>query len=169
MQQAMKSWQLIAVVGDALQVRRAREARRHSGRGSQGLNGREERQRWHQHPSIPSPLDGCSGGGRTGTGAGGRGRSVRIDIRGRLWQASRRQPLSNVSAEKVAGGRVRLWGRGSESGPGGGWSPGSSERQWKDADVCAASELHGVGKFSSGVLWDTIWIRPGLPEGPLNT
>ncbi|XP_032768642.1 RNA binding protein fox-1 homolog 1 isoform X4 [Rattus rattus] len=89
-----------------------------------------------------SPLDGCLGGGRAGTGAGGRGRSVRIDIRGCLWQASRRQPLSNVSSEKVAGGRVHLWGRGSESGPGGGWSSGSLERQWQDADVCTASELH---------------------------
>ncbi|XP_011244217.2 RNA binding protein fox-1 homolog 1 isoform X9 [Mus musculus] len=89
-----------------------------------------------------SPLDGCLGGGRAGTGAGGRGRSVRIDIRGCLWQASRRQPLSNVSSEKVAGGRVHLWGRGSESGPGGGWSSGSLERQWQDANVFAASELH---------------------------
>lgn len=55
MQRAMKSWQLIAVVGDALQVRRAREARRHCGRGSKRLDGREGRQRWHQHPSIPEP------------------------------------------------------------------------------------------------------------------
>ena len=111
------------------------------------------------------PREGGWGGGGAGRGAGGRGRSVRIDIRGCLWQASRRQPLSNVSSEKVAGGRVHLWGRGSESGPGGGWSSGSLERQWQDANVFAASELHRVGKFSSGVLWDTIWDSPWAPRG----
>lgn len=70
----MKSWQLIAVVGDALQVRRAQKALNAGGdariagdRG--GLHGEEA----VSTEASRSPLTRGGGGRGTGTGAGDRG------------------------------------------------------------------------------------------------
>lgn len=92
LQPTMKSWQLIAVVGDALQVRRERKALNAGGdariAGDQGeLHGEEAR----CLPKASKPLTRGQGveEGR-GRGAGDRGRSVQIDI----WAACGRGPPS---------------------------------------------------------------------------
>ena len=104
LQPTMKSWQLIAVVGDALQVRRAKKALNAGGdariAGDQGkLHGEEA----VSTEASRSPLTCGRGWKRDGDrGRATGGRSVQIDILGCLWQGSRRQPLSNVRAERVA-------------------------------------------------------------------
>lgn len=101
LQPTMKSWQLIAVVGDALQVRREKKA----------LNavreGERERDGWRAGSFCTAFLKPTDSRGRGWKRDGDRGRategrSVQIDILGCLWQRSRRQPLSNVHAERVA-------------------------------------------------------------------
>ena len=104
LQPTMKSWQLIAVVGDALQVRRTKKALKAGGdariAGDQGkLHGEEA----VSTEASRSPLTRGRGWKRDGDrGRATGGRSVQIDILGCLWQGSRRQPLSNVRAERVA-------------------------------------------------------------------
>lgn len=102
LQPTMKSWQLIAVVGDALQVRREKALNA----AREGETEREKREGWRAGRfcrGFPKPTDSREGveEGR-GWGRATEGRSVQIDIFGCLWQRSRRQPLSNVHAERVA-------------------------------------------------------------------
>lgn len=93
LQPTMKSWQLIAVVGDALQVRRGKRALSAAGEG--------EAEREAAPAGLAKPTDSREGvAERRGRATGGR--SVQIDIFGCLWQRSRRQPLSNVHAGRVA-------------------------------------------------------------------
>lgn len=97
----MKSWQLIAVVGDALQVRREKAL-------NAVREGETERKRegWRAGSfcrGFLKPTDSREGVEEGwGRGRATEGRSVQIDIFGCLWQRSRCQPLSNVHAERVA-------------------------------------------------------------------
>lgn len=102
MQPTMKSWQLIAVVGDALQVRREKRALNTIREGE----AERESEGWREScfcRGFLKPTDSREGvvEGR-GRGRATGGRSVQTDIFGCLWQRSRRQPLSNVHAERVA-------------------------------------------------------------------
>lgn len=110
LQPTMKSWQLIAVVGDALQVRRektapnaARERRRaRAGAGEEAASAE----------ALRSPLARGRGWQRHGDrGRAAGGRSVQTDIFGCLWQRSRCPTFARRGWRRVRL-RGRRWQRG---------------------------------------------------------